>query len=46
VGSNDFSLKSGSPLIATGPRGGNLAGLTQVGGGSGSGPLIGEGPVY
>ena len=46
VGSNDFSLKSGSPLIGKGPNGGNLAGLTQVGGGSGGGPLIGEGPVY
>jgi hypothetical protein len=41
----DFRLKSGSPLIGSGPRGLNIAGLTQISGGSGV-PVIGEGLVF
>ena len=46
-GTLDFRLKSGSPLIGAGPRGVNVAGLAQIGSGSGGGvPLIGEGLVF
>lgn len=41
----DFRLQSGSPLIGAGPRGTNIAGLSQVGSGGGV-PLVGEGLVY
>ena len=44
-GTLDFRLRSGSPLIGSGPRGLNIAGLAQIGGGS-SVPLIGEGMVF
>ena len=44
-GTLDFRLKAGSPLIGAGPRGLNIAGLPQIGGGS-SVPLIGEGLVF
>ncbi len=44
-GTFDFRLQSGSPLIGGGPRGTNIAGLSQVGGGGGM-PLIGEGMVF